>query len=292
MSSTAAIRRTLRRLALGALVCALALCTWSLWLEPDSLVVRTYQIPLPGWPAELDGLRIAALSDLHIGSPFVGLNKLKRVVTETNRTRPDVTVLLGDYVIRGVAGGHFVEPEPIARELQLLDPPLGTFAVLGNHDRWYDASRVSAAFASRGIQLLENRAARIRWHRGEFWLAGLQDLWSGRPDVAGTLASVPAGAALICMTHNPDLFPSIPSVVNLTLAGHTHGGQVNLPLIGAPIVPSRYGDRFVAGLIEQGGRRLFVTTGIGTSVLPVRFRVPPEISVLVLRSVPTGPDPT
>lgn len=117
-----------------------------------------------------------------------------------------------------------------------------------------------------------------------YWLAGVSDYWEGRHDITAALAAVPAGEPVIAFTHNPDIFPGVQDRVSLTLAGHTHGGQVDLPLVGPPIVPSKFGQRYASGHIVEGGRHLFVGTGTGTSILPVRFRVPPEIRVLVLRS--------
>lgn len=121
---------------------------------------------------------------------------------------------------------------------------------------------------------------------GSFWLAGISDFWEGPHNVQLAVQQIPHQVPIIAFTHNPDVFPEIPSRVALTIAGHTHGGQVQLPIIGRPIVPSRYGERFAAGHIVEAGRHLFVSTGLGTSILPVRFRVPPEISILTVRSSP------
>jgi predicted MPP superfamily phosphohydrolase len=116
----------------------------------------------------------------------------------------------------------------------------------------------------------------------ELWIAGISDLWTGHPDIAAALAKVSDDAPVIALTHNPDIFPDIPARVALTLAGHTHGGQVVLPFIGRPFIHSPFGARYTHGLVVEGTRDLFVTTGIGTSIVPVRFGVPPEIAVLTL----------
>jgi uncharacterized protein len=222
------------------------------------------------------------LSDLHIGSPHVGLDKLEQIVNRTNAERPELVVLLGDFVIggpvhsSGVPGGGFVTPDKIAAALRKLDAPYGVFAVLGNHDWWYDGPRVNQALSEAGIQVLENRAVPM----SGFWLAGIADLWTSAPNARRALTGVTDNAPVIAITHNPDVFPEIPSRVTLTIAGHTHGGQVNLPFIGTLISTSEFG--FVSGFYMSDERRLFVTTGIGTSILPVRFRVPPEIVILTL----------
>jgi uncharacterized protein len=133
--------------------------------------------------------------------------------------------------------------------------------------------------------LLEDTAERVMVHLRPLWLAGISDLWTRPHNVVGALAIVPAdGTPVIALTHNPDIFPDVPGRVTLTLAGHTHGGQVNLPWIGAPVVPSQFGRRYAAGHVIEQGRHLFVATGVGTSIIPVRFRVPPAISILTIHN--------
>jgi hypothetical protein len=253
-------------------------------IEPARLVVRDVEIRLPGWPETLGGLRVAVLSDLHAGAPHLGAAKRREIVTLTNATRPDLVVLLGDFVVGREFGGRFVEPEVIALELAELRAPLGVVAVLGNHDWWYDGPRVRRALESVGVRVLQNDAVALEAAPGvRFWVAGLNDLWTEHVDIAAALRPVPRGEPVLLLTHNPDVFPDVPARVTLTLAGHTHGGQVTLPLLGPPVVPSLYGRRYAAGLVVEDGKRLFVTTGLGTSIVPVRFRVPPEIAVLILR---------
>jgi len=252
------------------------------YLEPSSLVTRRITLQIPGWPQDQRGLKIALLSDLHVGSPYCGLDKLDLVVARTNAERPDLVVLLGDYVIQGVLGGKFVAPEPIAEKLKELRAPLGVVAVLGNHDWWFDGPRVTSAFQQAGMVVLENQARRISNNRNAFWIAGIADKMTRLPKIPETLQQVRDASPVILIAHNPDIFPEVPARVNLTIAGHTHGGQVDLPLVGRLIVPSHYGQRFAYGQIIEGERHLFVTSGIGTSIIPVRFRVPPEIVVLTL----------
>ena len=290
-SRAAILRRVLKRsLGLLALAGAIALPVWSLWLEPASLRNEDYALELLAWPAACDGLRIAVLTDLHVGSPFNGLPKLREVVALTLAAQPDVILLAGDYVIHGVPGGTFVPPEEIGPVLGRLAAPVGVYAVLGNHDWWLDAPRVTRALESAGIPVLEDASALIERGACRFWLAGVGDFWESPHDIGAALHDVPDGAAVIVFTHNPDLFPNIPARVMLTIAGHTHGGQVNLPLVGRLIVPSLYGERFAIGHIVEDGRHMFVATGVGTSLFPIRFRVPPEVSMLVLHSAPrAGP---
>jgi uncharacterized protein len=235
-----------------------------------------------GWPAALDGFTIAAISDLHAGAPWIDDEKLHRLVAEVNQARPDLVVLLGDFVVRGVLGGRRVGPEPTANVLAGLRSQLGTVAILGNHDWWYDGPRVRRALEVADIPVLENAPLRLEWRGVPLWVVGLADLWTRRPDIVGSLRDVPADEPVIMLTHSPDVFPRIPPRVVLTLAGHTHGGQVALPLVGRSVVPSKYGQRYAIGHVEEDGRHLFVTPGIGTSIIPVRFGVPPEVSLLTL----------
>ncbi len=261
-----------------------ALAGWGFWWEPASLSTREYDLVLPGWPAAAGDLRIAVLADLHTGSPHNDLDKLQEVVDATNRAHPDLILLAGDFVIQGVVGGQFVEPEASARVLRSLQATLGVYAVLGNHDWWLDGARVRKALEDEGIPVLEDRAIPLLCNRRPFWLAGVSDFWEAAHDVRRALAGVDEASPVIVVTHNPDVFPEIPDRVALTIAGHTHGGQVAVPGLGRPVVPSQFGERYAIGHVVEGGRHLFVSTGIGTSILPVRFRVPPEISMITLRS--------
>lgn len=269
----------------------LVLALWAFVFEPASLEVNRYEIRVSEWPPEQDGLLVALLSDLHVGSPFNGVEKLQEIVARVNGARPHAVLLAGDYVVSGIPGGDFVPPETTASILAKLETPLGVLAVLGNHDHWYDGPRVRAALESRGIRVLENESARIEGAGYDFYLVGLGDLWEAKPDVGAVLETVPEGAPAIAFTHNPDLFPEVRGRVALTFAGHTHGGQVNFPWLGAPIVPSRFGERYARGHVVEGGGHLFVTSGLGTSLLPVRFRVPPEVALVRIRSGFRSPAP-
>jgi predicted MPP superfamily phosphohydrolase len=271
----------LRRVALGLALTTVIFAAWGFWWEPSSLTVTEQQLQLK-WPSPR-GPRIAVLSDLHVGSPFNGLDKLQRIVDETNRATPDVICILGDLVIHEVMGGTFVPPENIAAVLRRLKAPGGVFAVLGNHDGWFDRTRVSTSLTAVGIRVIEEKAERVESVGAPFWVAGLSDLWTGQPDLAAALRNTANdNAPVILLTHNPDIFPNVPARVTLTLAGHTHGGQVWLPFVGRPVTPSRFGQRLAAGLIVENGRHLFVATGLGTSIIPVRFCVRPSVDVLVI----------
>lgn len=267
------------------LVSVFSLALWALYMEPASLRNDTYELVLPRWPSACDGKRVVVLADLHEGSPFNGLDKLDYIIARTQAARPDLILLAGDYVIHGVLGGSFIQPDEMVPALRRLSAPMGVYAVLGNHDHWYNPVAVTRALETAGIPVLEDAATTVGTGDCRFWLAGISDMWTGAHDVGKALAAVPQDATVIVLTHNPDIFTEIPERVALTIAGHTHGGQVYIPFIGRPVVPSRYGQRYAVGHIEEDGRHLFVSAGLGTSILPVRFLVPPEISVLQIRTL-------
>jgi uncharacterized protein len=264
------------------LTASLALLAWAVLIEPGRVVARETRVPIARWPDGLGPLRIAAIADIHTGAPHMTLDALREIVATVNAARPDLVVLLGDYVVHGVIGGRFVEAESTAAVLGRLKAPLGVLAVTGNHDWWYDGPRVTAALEATGIRVLDDEAVPIETKGRPVWIAGIGDMWTRRANIRRALEAVPADAPVIAITHNPDLFPQMPARVLLTLAGHTHGGQVDLPFFGRLIVPSHYGARYAIGHVVEEGRDLFVTPGLGTSIIPVRFRVPPEISLLTV----------
>jgi predicted MPP superfamily phosphohydrolase len=265
-------------------VLSLGLGLWAFWFEPASLHNQNHDISLSSWPSACDGIRVAVLADLHVGSPYNDVDKLERIVDLTLAAKPDLILLVGDYVIHGVLGGRFVEPEVIVKGLSRLSAPLGVFAVLGNHDRWYNTRRFENAFATVGIPVLEDSVVTLVSGQCKFSLVGLSDFWSGPRGYRAALSRLPPGEPALAFTHNPDIFPLLPESVMLTFAGHTHGGQVHIPILGRLIVPSRYSQRYAAGHIIEQRRHLFVSPGLGTSILPVRFLVPPEVSVVTIRS--------
>ena len=256
-----------------------AALAWAALVEPRRLVTVRRTLHLPHWPASLDGLRVGVLSDLHAGAPHAGHKAIARAVERLNGEAPDAMLLLGDFTDAHPLWGGRVPPTAIAAELADLRSPLGTFAVLGNHD-WKRAGFVMGqALRDAGIEVLENRAVEA----GGVHVAGLADLRSRRPDLPRTLETVPDGAPVILLAHDPDVFPFVPHRVSLTLSGHLHGGQVAIPVLRLPALPSRYGERYARGHVVEEGRHLYVTSGLGTSGLPLRLFRPPEVVILELR---------
>ena len=287
-------RRGFIRGLAGAVVAGSAFAGYAFGIEPNwRLGVTRYRLLPPGWPAGMK-LKIAVVADVHACKPYMPVSRIEDIVDVTNGLRADLTVLLGDFM----AGHRFttgpVPAEDWARALAGLKAPLGVHAILGNHDWWTDRTAqrtrqgpvgARRALEKAGIPVYENHAVRLRHGGHAFWLAGLGDQiafilgrsrFQGVDDLTGTLDKVTDNAPVILLAHEPDIFPKVPARVALTLSGHTHGGQVRL--FGySPIVPSRFGNRFAYGHVVETGRNLIVSGGLGCSIMPVRFGVPPEI---------------
>jgi predicted MPP superfamily phosphohydrolase len=270
-----------KRARLAAAAAAGGLALWAGWVEPRRLVVRDVELHLPRWPRSLDGLRAGVLSDLHAGAPHAGLPTIRRAVDALNDRKPDVHFLLGDYLDASQVLRRDISPDVVADELARLEAPLGTIGVIGNHDWRNSGDRMWRALDAHGITVLEDRAVKL----DGFWVAGLADMRHRMPNVVHALRDVPTDEPVIVLSHDPDLFPRMPQRVSLTLAGHTHGGQVAIPWLRRPMMPSYYGERYARGHIVEGGKHLLVTSGVGTSGLPIRFLAPPEVLHLTLRNL-------
>jgi len=277
---------------------------YSTVIEPVWRLRTVRRAPRPSaWPSGL-ALRIVALADIHMSPPFMTLARLRDIVARANALNPDVVVLLGDYAEAHRLITHRVSEQDTAAVLAQLKSPLGTWAVMGNHDWASDLARTSTAaahsrksrtlwhdaFEDHGIEVLSNRAARLSWQGEAFWMSGLESqlVYGGAlQDLPATLGQITDDAPAILLAHEPDIFVRVPSRIALTLCGHTHGGQVRL-LGRAPVVPSAYGERFAYGHIVEDNRHLVVSAGLGCSRLPVRFGMPPEIVVVEMGGRPVS----
>lgn len=275
------------------LASGVAAATYGIVIEPGfRLSVVRWPVAHPSWPASMPPLCIAVLTDLHAMEPWMPARRIERIVSAANDLRPDLIVLLGDYVagMRRYRTGT-VSIADWTAALRPLRAPHGVHAVLGNHDWWVDARGVRAGLEQAGIRVLENEAFKLDARGRRFWLAGLGDQLAkpvrggflGVDDLDGTVAQTTGDEdPVILLAHEPDIFVNVPPRVTLTLSGHTHGGQVLLPFIGRPVVPSRYGQRYAYGHVVEGGRHLLVSSGLGLSGMPIRFMVPPEIALVTL----------
>jgi predicted MPP superfamily phosphohydrolase len=216
----------------------------------------------------------------------MGLARVRQVVDTAQALDSDLIVILGDYFATHRFITERVPHAAWAAELARLKAPLGVYSILGNHDWWYDIDGVRNALRHVRIPIMENDAVLLGRPGAKFWLAGLGDQiayhlgpnnFRGVDDLPGTLAKVRTDDPVILLAHEPDIFPNVPARVALTLSGHTHGGQIKLPLLDPVWTPSSYGARFAYGHIVEQGRHLIVSGGLGTSIVPLRLGVPPEI---------------
>ena len=293
-------RRIFLKGAGGFALSSAALGSYAFGIESAwRLGVTSYALTPPGWPRNLP-LKIAVVADIHACEPWMSADHVRTIVDLTNSLQADITVILGDFngAHRFVTGP--VMPEHWGAELARLRAPLGVFSVLGNHDWWHGAlpdmradkaEGVRRALKAAGIGVLENDARRIMTPGGAFWLAGLADQmvhrlgrgrFVGEDDLAGTLRAVKTSDPVLLLAHEPFIFPSVPDRVSLTLCGHTHGGQVYLPGIGAPAISPRNGHKYVYGHYEEQGRHMIISGGLGASIMPVRFLRPPEVLEITL----------
>lgn len=277
MVKTSGARRFLRRRGL----ITLALNSPETELTPafarDPEISRT-DIWLDRLPAAHNGLRIAHLTDVH-HSLFTPLEYVQRAVKMANHLRPDLVALTGDYVT--------LSPSyiwPVAQMLGKLRAPLGVFAVLGNHDFKVDPDEITRALRAQRIRVLRNAHYPLRARGATLWIVGVDDLWWGADDLDAALHSVPERDPKILLCHNPmGIHRAASHGIDFMISGHTHGGQVRLPVVGSVRGNSKLGERFVDGWNRLNGTQIYISRGIGRSVVPLRLNCPPEIACFCLR---------
>ncbi len=273
--------------------------TYAFVIEPG-LLLRTqyYTITPPRWTPGLK-LRLVLLADPHLVEPHMPLSRWNRIIDQANGLEGDLILLMGDYVAGHVFRTGTVAVTDVAKAAARLRAPLGVMSINGNHDWWSDrnAQRTGRgpplsqrAMEDNGIRVLANEALRLAKDAQAFWLSATDSIvaiiksrgrFEGRDDLPGTLSQVSDDKPVIHLAHEPDLFVDIPERVSITLSGHTHGGQVRI-LGWSPVTPSAFGNRFAYGHIIEEGRHLVVSGGLGCSIVPIRFGVPPEITVIDL----------
>jgi hypothetical protein len=247
------------------------------FFEAGWVRVQRVTVPVPRLPRAFFGMSIAFLSDIHHG-PFTSLDYVHRIVQLTNALFPDIVLLGGDYVHRA---SEYIKP--CMRALADLKSPLGAYGVLGNHDHWEGAEETRKAMQSSGIIELTNLGTWIERDGARLRLSGVGDLWEDNQDLDAALADARPSETSILLSHNPDFVESITDHrVGLVLSGHTHGGQIVLPVVGAPRVPSRYGQKYLRGLVRTPYTQVFVTRGLGTVTPPLRFCCRPEIVLITI----------
>ena len=292
-------RRHFLKLMGGVGALGVSTTAYGFGIEPERLRVTRYSLAPPQWPSDFK-LKIAVIADLHACDPWMSLRRIEGIVERTNALHPDITVLLGDYVVGHRHVTRAIPANEWAPVLGGLKAPLGVHAILGNHDWWDDRTvqregkghpLARQALEAAGVPVYENDARRLTKAGRPFWLAGLGDQLAYMParrfrpvrrigvdDLGATLAKVTDSAPLILLAHEPDISSRVPARVALQLSGHTHGGQVRL-LGWSPISPS--GRELAYGHIRRNCD-VVVSGGLGCSIMPFRLGVPPEIVLVTL----------
>ncbi len=240
---------------------------------------------MPRWPERFAGFTIALIGDFHY-DPHFSIHPLHAAIPIVNSLRPDLIVLAGDFVSVPWGGHHrrgAFAAEPCARLLRQLTSPHGLWAVLGNHDHGTDPAFVTRALQAQNINVLANQSEAIERDGARIWLAGVNDVLGGTADLPKTLRRVPADEAIILLAHEPD-FADVASrfPIDLQLSGHSHGGQIRLPLL-PPLYLPKLAKKYILGTYHLGPLTLYTNAGLGTVGVPVRLNCPPEITLLTLR---------
>lgn len=243
-------------------------------------IVRRARIDLPSWPAGARPLKVALVSDIHLGNRAMDAGRLERVVAQVNSVHPDLILLAGDFVVGRTPVGAAERAAELTLPLARLKAPLGVIAVLGNHDYWTAPGAIRSALAKAGVTVLENQAIQ----RGPIALLGVADAFSGHDRAARAIsASRALEGPRVILTHSPDLVADLPAGVPLILAGHTHCGQIVIPLIGPLLARAPrehwkrlYNPRYRCGLVRDQDRAVIVTAGVGSGTVPIRLGAPPD----------------
>lgn len=285
-------RQLLATSALGAIGLA-AIGAGALYHDTADLKITRLDVPLRRLPSRFDGLRIVQLSDFHYDR-YVDVRIITSAVQAANQLQPDLVVLTGDFVTQGPFTGQYDPPsardaEPCSQILSRLRSRLGIFAVLGNHDYYTDPNVVAEILRSRGFHVLRNHSFAVEQEGSRLWIAGVNDVVAGADDLELALQKIPASETVVLLAHEPDFADWVPpGRVDLQLSGHSHGGQIVLPVIGPPYLPP-LARKYPWGLRQLGPLTLYTNRGVGTITLPLRFNCPPEITLFTLRSSSAAP---
>lgn len=272
------MRKTTAAAILGV---GLAMAVWGFLIEPSLLIQRDVQFD--HWPGP--PLKIAFLTDVHAGSLHIDREYLETLVSKVNAQVPDLILFGGDLVIGKILGSRPMPIAELASLLKELKARLGVFSVLGNHDWWHDGDKIRKTLEENGIQVLDNQAKLIQVDPDfNFWLVGLGDSFTNRTQADVALSQVTSAAPKILFMHDPAALLEVKSRFFLALAGHLHGGQVSVPGLGAIVTTGKAPRTWANGRVDLEWGSLFVSKGIGTSILPVRFNAPPEFVMVELRN--------
>ena len=265
------------------ILCLVSFWVWGIIVEPYLILdYDNVEIPISKWDKNLDGLKVALVSDIHAGAGPAENWRIRRIVEKTNAAKPDIIFLLGDYVNGGIYYGK-MDMERLSAYLKNLKAPYGVYAILGNHDSYYDTASIRKMLSEAGIHLLENSNAKVSTPRGDFYVAGIADPITQNYFYRPSFANIPKGKPVIFLSHSPDVFREIPPAASVMFSGHTHGGQVRMPFWGSVAKNVKFEKKAVEGLYRKDGKTAYVTRGLGTSRIPVRFMCTPTITLATIR---------
>lgn len=264
-------------------IIAVGVLFWSLKTEQRLIMVNRQTLYVPDKNNQLEGLKIAVLSDLHLGSPYIDRKKLEKIIYLTNREKPDLIFILGDIDAKAVSM-KYRNDNHIINCFKKLNAAYGTYAIYGNHD-FTPQNVVEPILKRSNIPLIVDNFVKIKTKSGICNIVGLNDSWGHNTEksILNITSKIPFDEPIIVLVHNPDVFPKVPQRVSLTISGHNHGGQICLPILGGLFIPSKYGQRYLKGYIVENNKHLYVSSGIGNSA-PLRFGNIPEINILTLHS--------
>lgn len=274
-------RRRWRRWALLIGLLVLILIARGLWNASADPIVRTASVELADWPAGAPPMRVLLISDTHVAGPDMRPERLAALMRRFNELKPDLILLAGDFHSgKALSTRHYSAAE-LTKPFAEAKATYGVIAVLGNHDYWFQPEPIAKGMKAAGVTVLRNQAVRS----GPLIVGGVDDEVTNHDNLKRTYAAMDAlgPGPRILTTHSPDIVPDLPAPVDVVFAGHTHCGQIALPLVGALTHASKYGDRFGCGDITDGTQRLFVGAGLGTSILPLRYGVPPDVWLVTLK---------
>ena len=269
-----------QRLLLALLLTVFALLGYGYWNAIRDPIIHQANLVATDWPPDQKPIKILLLSDIHVAGPDMPPERVSRLVRGFNALTPDLVLIAGDLVSEKRLATHIYSASEVVAPLGKLKARFGVIIAPGNHDHWFDPAALRTELEAAGLTVLQNEAVM----RGSLVIGGVDDDFTGHDDVSATYAAMAnfPNATRILLTHSPDVVPDLPAPVLAVLAGHTHCGQIVLPLIGAISTVSRYGDRFACGMIDDNGQRVIVGAGLGTSILPLRYGALPDAWLITI----------
>lgn len=273
----------MRRFAIILSLALLAFFIWSFAIEPDMIVVEEHDICVKKWADEFNDLRIVLAGDIHLNNLTYGAEKLDEIVEKINSLKPDLVLFTGDYITKRKNSPDF-DIATAAKGLSKIRSTYGVYGAFGNHDNLVGWRKMERLFGEiGGVKMLRNSSQTIAIRGKKLMISAIADANTMDVNISAALKGADNADGVIFLSHTPDIIRDIPSKFSIMLSGHTHGGQIWTPKFMRGFIKRRYIDKYERGLVKEDGKTLFITSGLGTSIVPMRFLVPPEIVLLKIR---------